>query len=113
MKKEMERCIKNLILLLVKICKLSCKWFYNNEVFDRGALMSGSVRRLSFDMPEEVENVLNEFAYSEHLSKGEALRRAIGLLAIAREQGRKGNCLAVVKERENEELIPIGKITGV
>ena len=75
--------------------------------------MSGPMRRLSFDMTAEIEQVLDEFASREQVTKGEALRRAIGLLSIAQEQKQKGNCLGVVREGEDDELEPIGKIVGV
>ena len=75
--------------------------------------MSRSMRRLSFDMTAEIEQVLDEFADKQQVTKGEALRRAIGLLSIAQEQKQKGNCLAVAREGEDDKLEPIGKIVGV
>lgn len=71
------------------------------------------MRRVGLDMSDDVDHLLTEFAEVHHVSKSEALRRAIGLLALAQQLRRQGKCLAIAKENEDKELQTIGRITGV
>lgn len=72
------------------------------------------MRRISVDMPNNVDDVLTEFADANNVSKGEALRRAIALLALARKQHQNGKCLAIAQEvGEDKHLEALGKVTGV
>ena len=71
------------------------------------------MRRVSLKMSDDAHNVLTDFADANHVSKGEALSRAIGLLALAQEQRREGKCLAIAKKGEDKKLQPIGEVKGV
>ena len=71
------------------------------------------MRRVRLEISDDVDQLLTEFAETHYVSKSEALRRAIGLLALAQQQRRQGQCLAIAKENEDKELQAIGRITGV
>ena len=71
------------------------------------------MRHVSLKMSDDAHDVLTDFSDANNVSKGEALRRAIGLLALAQEQRREGKCLAIAKEGKDKELHVLGRITGV
>jgi hypothetical protein len=64
-------------------------------------------------MPDRMSDELTQFARGEHISEGEALSRAIALLALARREKEKGNCLAVARPGEQGKLDPIHRLEGV
>ena len=71
------------------------------------------MRRVKVSMPDSMSAELKQFAASEHITEGEALSRAIALLALARREKAKGNCLAVARRGGQDALVPIHQVAGV
>lgn len=70
-------------------------------------------RQLKVQMPDQESATLKTFAAEEKVSEGEALRRAIALLALARRERQRGRCLGVVEPGENGQLRAIAEVRGV
>ena len=73
-------------------------------------------RSLRLSMSLEVDSELAAFAEAHGVTKAEAMRRAIGLLAVARKQHQRDRrrSLGVVRVNEDtEELEAVGRITDV
>lgn len=68
---------------------------------------------MNFKVSKEAAEVLENFAKGNHITPTEALRRAIGLLALADEQQKLGVFLGLVKEADDAELQAIGRVRGV
>ena len=68
---------------------------------------------MNFKVSKEAAEVLENFAKGNHITQTEALRRAIGLLALADEQQKLGVFLGLVKEADAAELQAIGRVRGV
>ena len=71
------------------------------------------VAHLRVSLPHEERAVLRRFADDEQTTEGEALRRAIALLALARREKLNGRCLAVAKCGEDQALEPVARVEGV
>ena len=72
------------------------------------------MRHLKVAMPDQESAALKSFAADERITEGEALRRAIALLDLARRERLRGRCLAVAeKTHEDGRLEAIGEVTGV
>ena len=71
------------------------------------------VAHLRVSLPHEERAVLRRFADDEQTTEGEALRRAIALLALARREKLNGRCLAVATRGENQALEPIAAVEGI
>lgn len=70
--------------------------------------------RLTLELSDEIDRCLTDIARRSDLSKGEAIRRAFALLAIADVEENKGNFLAVVrKNKENNLLETVARLVGI
>lgn len=65
--------------------------------------MSGKQVRLSLDVSQELNNMLDEMAEKTHSSKSEILRKSIALMGVAVTEKSKGNHLSVVSQ--NDQVI--------
>lgn len=70
-------------------------------------------RQLKVEMPEQESATLKSFAADEGVSEGEALRRAIALLALARREQQKGRRLGVVVPGDDGDWRVIAEVKGV
>lgn len=68
--------------------------------------------RYTVDLSQQVIDNLDKFAESQHISRADALKRALALLAIADKEQAQGNELGIVK-REGEELKVVARIAGL
>lgn len=76
----------------------------------------GKKRNVRVSMSPEVDNELEAFAEAHGVTKAEAMRRAIGLLVVARKQHQQDDrrSLGVVRVNEDtKELEAVGRITDV
>ena len=71
------------------------------------------MRHLKVAMPDQESAALRSFAADERITEGEALRRAMALLALARRERLRGRCLAVAETHGDGRLEAIGEVTGV
>ena len=71
------------------------------------------MRRMTLAMSDSVDDELAEFARTNRVSKAEAIRRAVAVLALARQQRAKGRSLGIVQEDENHQLRAVARVVGV
>jgi predicted transcriptional regulator len=60
--------------------------------------MSSKQIRLSLDVSQELNFVLDEMAEKSHASKSELLKKSIALMEVALQEKEKGNHLSVVSK---------------
>jgi hypothetical protein len=68
---------------------------------------------MTLAMSDNVDDELAEFARTNRVSKAEAIRRAVAVLALARQQRAKGRSLGIVQEDENRKLRAVARVVGV
>ena len=71
------------------------------------------MRRMTIAMSDSIDDELAAFARTNGVSKGEAIRRAVAVLALARQQRAKGRSLGIVEEGEDRQLRAVGRVVGV
>jgi len=70
--------------------------------------------RMTLDLSDEINNLLNDIARQSGITKAEAMRRAFALLAVAYDQKKKpGFSLGVVREREDHTLEAVCRVVGI
>lgn len=71
------------------------------------------MQHLNVTMPDEVRDALKQFAEDQDIPEGEALTRAIALVALARKEKKEnGLCLAFAEVQEGM-LVAVAPIEGV
>ena len=69
------------------------------------------MHRMTLEMSDGFYAVLTNFATRNRVSKPEAVRRALAVLALAEQQTPKGRSLGTVEEdRDTHELHAVGRI---
>lgn len=68
--------------------------------------------RYTVDLSQQVIDNLDRFANRQHISRAEALKRALALLEIADSERANGNELGIVK-REGSDVKVVGRIAGL
>ena len=71
------------------------------------------MRRMTLAMSDSIDDELAVFARTNGVSKGEAIRRGVAVLALARQQRAKGRSLGIVEEGEDRKLRAVGRVVGV
>ena len=72
------------------------------------------MHRMPVEMPDEFAVVLTSFAARNRVSKPEAVRRALAVLALAEQEKSKGRSLGIVEEdKDTRELRAVGRILGL
>ena len=67
---------------------------------------------MHFKVSKEAAEILENFAKGNHITRTEALTRAVALLALADEQKKHGKFLGLVKE-DDDGLHAVGRVLGV
>lgn len=68
--------------------------------------------RVTLSIPEEVDKELEKFAEREHVTKAEAMRRALALIKVSNEQSKQGRELGVIQDSDGK-LSVVAKLIGV
>lgn len=63
-------------------------------------IMSKKPIRLSLDVSEELNSVLDDMAEKTHSSKSEVLRKSIALMKVAVDETEKGNHVGIIKNQQ-------------
>ena len=71
------------------------------------------MRRMTLAMSDRIDDELAMFARTNGVSKAEAIRRAVAVLALARQQRAKGRSLGIVEEDDDRKLRAVGRVVGV
>ena len=71
------------------------------------------MRRMTLAMSDRIDDELAAFARTNGVSKAEAIRRAVAVLALARQQRAKGRSLGIVEEDDDRKLRAVGRVVGV
>lgn len=72
------------------------------------------MHRMTVEMSDEFYVVLTNFATRNRVSRTEAVRRALGVLALVEQEKTKGRSLGIVEEdQETRELHAVGRIRGM
>lgn len=70
--------------------------------------------RMTLDLSDEIDNLLNDIAKQSGITKAEAMRRAFALLAVAYDEKKKpGYSLGIVREREDHTLEAVCRVVGI
>jgi metal-responsive CopG/Arc/MetJ family transcriptional regulator len=70
--------------------------------------------RYTVDLADKVIEDLDKFAASQHISRAEAIKRALALLSIANTERASGNELGIIKrDKTSDQLQVVGRIAGV
>ena len=72
------------------------------------------MHRMTLEMSDGFYAVLKNFAARNRVSKPEAVRRALAVLALAERETPKGRALGIVEEdSDTHELHAVGRIRGL
>lgn len=72
------------------------------------------MQRMTLELSDSFDVVLTNFAARNRVSKPEAVRRALAVLALAEREKTKGRSLGIVEEdRDTHELHAVGRILGL
>ncbi|MFC0665635.1 hypothetical protein ACFSKY_21600 [Azotobacter chroococcum] len=69
--------------------------------------------QMTLTLSDEINDFLSSFARRNGITKAEAMRRALALLAIADREKQKGLSIGLVRENEEHELAAVGRVTGI
>lgn len=69
--------------------------------------------RMSVKLSSEMEELIEDTASREGISKGEVIRRAFALYKLAEDEKQNGRTLAVVEDKGGENIKVIAKIMGI
>jgi metal-responsive CopG/Arc/MetJ family transcriptional regulator len=71
--------------------------------------------RYTVDLADEMIKDLDTFAENQHISRAEALKRALALLKIANEEKENGNELGIIQRERGSggKSKVVGRIAGV
>lgn len=68
--------------------------------------------RITLSIPEDTDKELENFAEREHVTKAEAMRRALALIKVSNQEAKKGRCLGVIDDRGDKPTV-VAKLIGV
>ncbi|ALE68299.1 hypothetical protein AAW18_07305 [Xanthomonas campestris pv. campestris] len=68
--------------------------------------------RYTVDLSDKVIDNLDSYADRQHISRAEALKRALSLLILADQESAKGNSLGIVREENNETRV-VARLAGL
>lgn len=72
------------------------------------------MQRMTLELSDSFDVVLTNFAARNRVSKPEAVRRALAVLALAEREKARGRSLGIVEEdRDTHELHAVGRILGL
>lgn len=72
------------------------------------------MQRMTLELSDSFDVVLTNFAARNRVSKPEAVRRALAVLALAEREKTKGRSLGIVEEdQDTHELHAVGRILGL
>ena len=72
------------------------------------------MRRMTVEVSDSFDEVLTNFAARNRVSKAEAVRRALAVLALVERETIKGRSLGIVEEdNDTHELHAVGLIRGM
>ena len=72
------------------------------------------MQRMTLELSDSFDMVLTNFAARNRVSKPEAVRRALAVLALAEREKTRGRSLGIVEEdRDTHELHAVGRILGL
>lgn len=72
------------------------------------------MQRMTLELSDSFDVVLTNFAARNGVSKPEAVRRALAVLALAEREKTRGRSLGIVEEdRDTHELHAVGRILGL
>ena len=72
------------------------------------------MRRMTLEVSDSFDEVLRKFADRNRVSKAEAVRRALAVLALVEQETIKGRSLGIVEEdNDTHELHAVGLIRGM
>lgn len=72
------------------------------------------MRRMTLEVSDSFDLVLTSFAKRNQVSKPEAVRRALAVLALVERETTKGRSLGIVEEdNDTQELHAVGLIRGM
>ncbi len=72
------------------------------------------MQRMTLELSDSFDVVLTNFAARNRVSKPEAVRRALAVLALAEREKTRGRSLGIVEEdRDTHELHAVGRILGL
>lgn len=72
------------------------------------------MQRMTLELSDSFDAVLTNFAARNRVSKPEAVRRALAVLALAEREQTRGRSLGIVEEdRDTRELHAVGRILGL
>ncbi|WP_349569327.1 hypothetical protein [Azotobacter salinestris] len=69
--------------------------------------------QMTLTLSDEINDFLSSFARHNEITKAEAMRRALALLAIADREKQKGLSLGLVRENEDHKLVAVGRVIGI
>lgn len=68
--------------------------------------------RVTLSIPAEIDKELEKFAEREHVTKSEAMRRALALIKVSNEQSQQGRELGVIQDKDGK-LTVVAKLIGI
>lgn len=71
------------------------------------------MQHLNVTMPDEVRDALKQFAKDQNIPEGEALSRAIALVALARKEKKENGLRLAFAEVREGRLVAVDAIEGV
>ena len=72
------------------------------------------MRRMTLELSDSFDEVLTSFAMRNRVSKPEAVRRALAVLALVERETTKGRSLGIVEEdNDTQELHAVALIRGM
>lgn len=72
------------------------------------------MRRMTLEVSDSFDEVLRKFADRNRVSKAEAVRRALAVLALVEQETIKGRSLGIIEEdNDTHELHAVGLIRGM
>ena len=69
--------------------------------------------RYTLELGEEITRDLDKYAARKSITKAEAIKRALALLAIVNDEKDSGNEIAIVRRDDKNELQVVARIAGV
>jgi len=69
--------------------------------------------RMSVELPEDINDLINRIAGEQGIAKTEVVRRAFAILKVAEEEKNSGGMLGMVRKTEDGKLEAIARIVGI
>ena len=69
--------------------------------------------RYTLELGEEITKDLDKYAAKKSISKAEAIKRALALLAIVNDEKASGNEVGIIRRDDNDQLQVVARIAGL